>query len=414
MKHKPLFPIVLAFAIFALSACLEKTAPTDPKPTINSFTASPPNLPALGGEVTLTWSVENATTLAIAPSVGEVTGNSTTVSIMDTTTFTLTASNGTEQTSKSLTVNVEGSTADTTPPTVVSSTPSNGELGITKDTSIVITFSEKMDQLSTQAAYQSADLPGVDVTFNWNADSTELTVKPNKPLSYAIGTNATIAAKTYAFSVSSTATDVAGNALAPFNSSFSTLKAITTSFIGEAERDGTLTDTGFINTSDTNFLVGDGAANQTLRGFLSFDLTFIVGNAVGIERATLSVYKLTVRGFPYTALEDCTPCVRGATLALDHVSFGDVLAAEDFATPSLAGLGNFDNKAKPASGYLSAEVTSAVQDDLSNRATRSNRSQYRLGFLLATNNDSVEDDVSFNSGNSATSQPRLEVTYLIP
>jgi hypothetical protein len=416
MKPKTLFLLVLVGVTFALSACLEKTAPMNPKPTINSFTASPPSLPERGGEITLNWNVEDAATLVIAPMVGEVTGSSRTVSIMNTTTFTLTASNGAEQTSKSLTVNVAGSAADTTAPTVVSSTPTKGATGITKDSSIVIAFSEKMDQLSTQAAYQSADLPGVAVTFSWNAEGTELTITPNKPLSYVTGTNPTIAAKTYAFSITSTATDLAGNALTPFSSSFSTLKAITTSFTGEADRDGTVTNSGFVSTSDTTFLVGDGAANQALRGFLSFDLTFIFGDAVTIERATLSFYKTGFRGSPYTALEDCTPSctVVGAKTNLNHVSYGDTLTAEDFSTPSLGDLGGVDDRFKPVSGSLSAEVTSAVRDDFANRATRGNRSQYRLSFPITTNSDGVEDDVSFNTANSNTNQPKLEVVYLIP
>ncbi len=411
MKRKLTFIILMAIAL-VLTACPQTTPAS--KPIISTFVANPTTLEK-GNKTTLSWQVSGADTLTINPENIDVTGKtSLEVSPIATTTYTLTASKGTEQTSKTATVTVQGSTADTTPPTIISVTPTSGAAGVAKDASIVIAFSEKMDQLSTQAAYQSADLPASNVTFNWNNEGTILTVKPNSPLVYASGTNTIIAAKTYAFTISSTAKDTAGNSLASFNSSFSTLKAISTSFLSEATLDGDVTNTGLVFSTSANLLVGDDALNGAIRGFLSFDLTFIFGNAVGIESANLSVYKQIIAGSPYTALEDCTPCFRGASMVLDHVIFGDALTAEDFATLSMGDLGIFDNKAKPTSGFLSTNVTSAVQDDLTNRTTRGNRSQYRLGFLLASNDDGMLDYVSFASGNSGTNQPKLEVVYLIP
>ena len=67
--------------------------PPAKNPVILSFTASPANLPAGGGMVTLTWNVQQATTLSIDQNVGAVTGTSTTINIAATTIFTLTATN---------------------------------------------------------------------------------------------------------------------------------------------------------------------------------------------------------------------------------------------------------------------------------------------------------------------------------
>ncbi len=61
-------------------------------PTIASFTASPSVIPAgTTTQVTLTWSVTDATSLSISGGVGTVTGTSTIVPVSATTTFTLTA-----------------------------------------------------------------------------------------------------------------------------------------------------------------------------------------------------------------------------------------------------------------------------------------------------------------------------------
>ena len=67
--------------------------PPSKNPVILSYTASPANLPAGGGMVTLTWNVQQATTLSIDQNVGAVTGTSTMINVAATTIFTLTATN---------------------------------------------------------------------------------------------------------------------------------------------------------------------------------------------------------------------------------------------------------------------------------------------------------------------------------
>jgi hypothetical protein len=69
------------------------TVSEDPVPVCTAFTATPDALPVGGGEVTLDWEVGNAETVSISPIVGTTSDlvSSQTVSVTESTTFTLTA-----------------------------------------------------------------------------------------------------------------------------------------------------------------------------------------------------------------------------------------------------------------------------------------------------------------------------------
>ncbi len=75
-----------------------------PAPTIGQFNATPSSI-IRGGSATLSWSVSDAARVTIS-SLGDVTGNSVTVSPTQTTTYTLTASNESGNASASTTVTV--------------------------------------------------------------------------------------------------------------------------------------------------------------------------------------------------------------------------------------------------------------------------------------------------------------------
>jgi hypothetical protein len=403
-----------AFALLLLAlvfvGCGTATTST-PKPTIVSFTASPASLPAGGGSVTLSWNVKDATSLSVDNGVGAVTGTSTTVSVTSTTTFTLTATNNAGSATQSESVSV-GAGADTTPPTVVSIDPPDGATGVRDDQSIVLTFSEKMDQLSAQAAYQSGDLPASEVTFNWNTEGTQLTVKANDFLEYAAGEDPSIEAKTYALSVTSTAKDVAGNSLTPFSSSFSTLKVIVTSIYATAGLDGDCYGSTGCDLARATFAVGDLATAPTdsgFRGFVSFDLRTLPTGVVADE-ARLIIYKAFINfnsGGP-------DPYPLGDML-LENVNYGNSLTGEDYNTPVIVGLGIFDSGSEPATGYLGSDVTSALNDDLDNRTARGNRSQYRFRFPIENNDNNASDYVSFTSSDGPEGQrPFLNVVYYLP
>jgi subtilisin family serine protease len=105
----------IVLSLMVLGAC--QTATNSPK--IISFSVSPVQLPATGGDVTLSWQVENAKTLSIDQGVGNVSGNSITVKgVLANKTFTLTAKNEGGQDSKSLEVKLSSA-----PPTSISVDP---------------------------------------------------------------------------------------------------------------------------------------------------------------------------------------------------------------------------------------------------------------------------------------------------
>jgi hypothetical protein len=98
-------------------------------PVVNAFTASPASLGILGGASTLSWNVVDASSVSIEPSVGNVTGKTTAaVSVTQTTTFRLTASNVRGSVIAETTVTVY---VPSTPPTVNSftSNPTNLPMG---------------------------------------------------------------------------------------------------------------------------------------------------------------------------------------------------------------------------------------------------------------------------------------------
>jgi hypothetical protein len=80
--------------------------PQGPPPAINSFTASATTVSA-GGQVTLNWSVANASYLIISPQVGAVRGSNIAVTPVATTTYTLYATNQYGRNTATVTVTVQ-------------------------------------------------------------------------------------------------------------------------------------------------------------------------------------------------------------------------------------------------------------------------------------------------------------------
>ncbi|OLV19329.1 Ig-like domain-containing protein [Deinococcus marmoris] len=293
-------------------------------------------------------------------------------------------------------------TPDTTPPSTVSITPASGATGVAKDANIVVTFSEKMNQAATQAAYQSTDLPAASVTFSWNADGTQLTINPNADLAY------TALGKTYSFSLSTTATDLAGNALPATNSSFKTFKQLTTTINSTPALDGRVRSDGEVVTNDDTLYIGDSASvgNATYRSYLSFDLAGLPAalTSANILAANLTVNQYVVAGNPYTDLD-----VGASDLILDHVNYGTSLTATDFDPTVYSNQG--DIISTPTLGNYTKSVLSALKDDRTNSRVRS---QYRLRFAKLTDGDGNADIAYLRSGDSATDKPTLAITYLIP
>lgn len=339
---------------------------------------------------------------------------------------------GNNETSAAVSVTVNIVVPDTDAPTVVSIVPANNATGVLNNANIVITFSERMNQAATQSAYQSATngIRPADVSFSWNPEGTVLTINPNADLPYATGTTAAVVANSFAFSLTNTATDIAGNALAatPVNSSFRTLRDITQTLTATA-LSGDVRSDGAVNSGDCpGFIcVGDSSSvgNATYRGYLTFDLSVLVStlDPASIQSATLRMNQSAVAGAPYEDLEDCNtgggplPIITCSDLLAQHVNYGATLTDTDFDTNSLRGLSISGcvllSGCPSGNGYKEANALVAVQEDWTNRAARGNRSQYRLRFARNTDGDGAADIARFTDPGDAPAN-QLVIRYLVP
>ena len=103
----------------------------------------------------------------------------------------------------------------------------------------------------------------------------------------------------------------------------------------------------------------------------------------------------------------------GSAIEAHHVNYGASLDAADCLPVSLGGR-RYTLSSSVALGSRSVDVTPSVQDNFSNRTTRSNRSQFQIRTAsIATDGDGVTDYCSQASVNTATSsqRPFLSITY---
>ncbi len=111
-------------------------------------------------------------------------------------------------------------TVDATPPSVTSVAPANGASNVSVSTTVRIVFSKPMNPSTVNASTISLSGAGVGVVsgaINYDPSSTSLTFSPTSALQNGIA---------YTITVSTGATDAAGNPLAaPFTSTFTTSAA---------------------------------------------------------------------------------------------------------------------------------------------------------------------------------------------
>ena len=294
--------------------------------------------------------------------------------------------------------------ADTTPPTIVSTVPANNATGVVAATTIVVTFSEPMNKLVTQSAYQSASprLTPPVVQFTWNATGTVMTVTPNVALAVATGSDpdpVVTVANTFTYQITNVATDVAGNALVTASSTFKTQRRITQDLPLIALLSDSVRADGLVGGCSSGPCAGDSgtAANAQWKGFVGFDIAGIPAGIQVWEFANINMNQTIVSGVPYAGL--------GGTVLLDHVNFATLNAAS-FNTASLSAVGTLSTTATLENKTLS--VLGAVQDDYANRVARGNRTQYRLAFPTVSNFNGAFDAARFDGPNT------LNVRYFLP
>jgi Bacterial Ig-like domain len=397
-----------------LTACLTASLTVTPRT---------PTLTAGSSLVTVTAMLENASGTVLwelsgpgsipSDSIGSTVNYTPPASVPGPSTATLTARLGTLSDIATITINPAPPPPDTTAPTIVSVTPANNAVGVAAEANIVVVFSERMNQAATQGAYNSGDLPSA--TFSWNLEGTVLTINPSTDLSYSgAGLD-----RIYHVSFNDSAKDSAGNALAAVSYSFRTLRYLSVRLESQAALDGYLVSDGFVDTTDVVLYVGDDSANRDYGAFLSFDLSTLPSNLRSINYASLWVYQEASRraGNPY-ADNSVGGLSQGANhLRVVHANYGATLETSDRAAATFLGDLGGDVSSDGSGGLKSLgteALLAAVQDDVTNRTSRGNRSQYALSFPYAANGDGSDDYIAIFSGNNAVNRPWLYLEYLVP
>ena len=293
-----------------------------------------------------------------------------------------------------------GPEIDVVPPSILSVSPAHGETGVRAMAEIVVTFSEPMDKVATQAAYQSADLSAGEVTMTWNSDGDELTIVPNDPLKLGEGFDPeAVDAISYAIRINTSARDLAGNALEEdYSFEFSTARLILEAHPVVTERSGCVTLGG--EATHAFICVGEDGnqASAHFKGFATFDISELPDGIIELA-AEVQLHQVYVYDAPYETLGD---------LMLHHVEYAD-MSVDYFQTAPLGEVGVLSTS--PELGERKLDVSAFVWDDYESRR---DTSQYRLEFELANDFDDETDAVLFGlHATDMVSAPRLLVLYLL-
>ena len=253
-----------------------------------------------------------------------------------------------------------------------------------------------MNKASTQAAFQSADVVGV--TYGWNAGGTIVTITPNAEMAYATGDDPTVLdALEFDYSITTTAEDLAGNALAAdYDVTFSTLKDITldlsrdTALSGRVRADGSVSATCTVGDSGT-------ASNAWYRCAQTFDLDLIPANVEEIVEATYSAEQPTLTGDHLSVFTDLGP----------NLNIMDI----QFVTKNVAGYNSTATQIAVFTSTLLAgeraqDVLTELQADWNASGTTGN-TQFLFRFDADSDFDGIFEAIIFSA-------PNLEVNYLVP
>lgn len=299
---------------------------------------------------------------------------------------------------------------DTTPPTVVSSDPANGAIGVPLQPTIVVTFSEPMDKASVQTAFAITSPAGVSTGApSWSADGKTMAV----PLTTTLGHGATVT-----WRVDAGAKDLAGNGLvAAVTRTFRVIRLVRRHLSPTLDGYVVENQNAYVNT--TSIDVGDNSSNRAYRGFIGFDLGSLPSSLIRITNATFTVKRAS--GGEASVYASLGP------LYLESVDFGTSLALADFDVPTLQHTkctkhGTCVTEdlrvtlASQPTTTMSVNQLDKGTDDWNKRASRGNRCQFRIRFSKKTDNGGDFDVLYLYAEENSSSQnrPQLTVEYEIP
>lgn len=313
---------------------------------------------------------------------------------------------------RSFTFTTAGPAPDTTPPTLLNTTPGQASVGVPRDTVIEVLFSEPMNTGAVQAAFAITSPAGLNSgNFSWNEAETVMTY--TLPASAAYGA-------TIAWQVSTAAKDKAGNTLqASAQREFRIVRQATMTMPLIPAASGTITagsPTFHYRLHNTYELerIGDDGVQQSSRLFLAFNLSQLPSDTVRISRSTLRWWLSLRLGSPFEKL---------GPLLMEPVDVGESLPQSVAETPPDPVLTAAYSAQPTASGFTITEadtgtpgqfdVTSYVARNWENRVETNHRSQFRLRFTSETNGDGVTDELR-SSPSVHPTLAELEVTYEYP
>lgn len=291
-----------------------------------------------------------------------------------------------------------GEPVDLESPTIVSVSPGDAELGVMPDVPIVVTFSEPMDEVATEAAYQSQDIPAAAVTFSWNDAGDELTITPNEPLEWGQGEDpAEVEALSYAYAITTAATDLAGNELeAEHAVEFSTIRQVLQALPALGAWTGRIRSDGPV--AFDYIMVGDTSDDDQYKGFISFEISGLPNGITQFQAAEMRLHNFYTQGDPYVDLDGDLVAYDIEFTSMDLVTFGAAPLAEAGVLSDVEG-----------AGWRALDVTPFVADDY---AADHDATQFRLEFPSATDGNDDPDTVFLQS--TLTNPAVLYILYLLP
>ncbi|MBN8227295.1 Ig-like domain-containing protein [Corallococcus macrosporus] len=300
-----------------------------------------------------------------------------------------------------------GTQPDTTPPSILSTTPTHGSIGIERKPTVKVTFSEPMDKASTEAAISfttpSGFTPG---EFSWNATSTEVSFSSNSEFAHGVSV---------AWRVANTARDTAGNTLSTDTSkNFRTIRLNTAIINFDPGTSGSLSAPSYFRQTNfyNNAWVGDDSGANIDRLFFGFQLDVLPEDLTRVISSRLKWPVSMIIGDPFSKF---------GALLLEPVDVGDIIELSfgdsnpatkaDYNAVALAPAAVVSLSDKPLRGDF--DVTAWTIQDWGNRNLRNKRTQYRLRFEAPNNADQVKDQVYSDSYDNPV-LATLWVTYEYP
>lgn len=302
-----------------------------------------------------------------------------------------------------------GPAPDTTPPTVLSTSPSQASIGNARNALLEVVFSEPMNKASVQAAFSITAPAGLNGgSFSWNEAATVMTYVP--PTSFAYGTEVN-------WQVSTGARDAAGNALVEtVLRGFRVIRQGTLTVRFDPETSGSVGAPNYFRQTtiyNTAYL-GDDFGNEAYRLFLGFKLDGLPEDTMKISQATLRWWVTKQIGNPLDKL---------GALQLEPVDVGDQIgtapgdgppspdAIADYHVSPLSSGATILPSTIGAPGLF--DVTSWAAEDWSDRAVRNRRTQYRLRFSHGSDGNWMTDALISDSEIHPT-LAELHVVYEYP